>query len=176
MRIIAGTARGRRLVAPAGNTVRPTSDRVREATFNALDSRAVIKEARVLDLFAGSGALGIEALSRGAAHCTFVEKDRLAVDAIRANLDAIGFADRATVVPADVLRFTRSPVRNIDLALVDPPYTFEGWDSVLLALAAVDLVMLETRAPVDAPGWEILRRQRYGGTVVTLITRQENPA
>ena len=100
MRVIAGTARGRKLVAPHGNTVRPTADRVRQATFNALESRGAITDARVLDLFAGSGALGIEALSRGAAHCTFVEKDRSAVEAVNRNLETLGFTARATVVPA----------------------------------------------------------------------------
>ena len=83
MRVIAGELRGRRLVAPKGATTRPTSDRVREATFNALGSMAAIEGARVLDAFAGSGALGIEALSRGADHCAFVERDRAALEALR---------------------------------------------------------------------------------------------
>jgi 16S rRNA (guanine966-N2)-methyltransferase len=84
MRVIAGTARGRRLVAPTGSSTRPTSDRVREATFNALGSLGVVVDATVLDLFAGSGAMGIEALSRGAAHATFVDQDRAARAAIEA--------------------------------------------------------------------------------------------
>ena len=174
MRVIAGTARGRKLVAPHGNTVRPTADRVRQATFNALESRGAITDARVLDLFAGSGALGIEALSRGAAHCTFVEKDRSAVEAVNRNLETLGFTARATVVPAEVSRFLRTPVRNVDLVLADPPYTFVGWDDILPALKMVALVMLETAGPIATVGWEILRQQRYGGTVVTLATPQEN--
>ncbi len=176
MRVIAGTARGRTLVAPSGHTVRPTADRVRQATFNALDSRDAIVGARVLDLFAGTGAMGIEALSRGALHCTFVEKDRIALAVIRTNIEALGLESHATVIGSDVSRFVRTPVRNIDLALVDPPYTFDGWDEVLVALRGVALVVVETGSMFAAKGWEIVRQQRYGGTVVTLTTPEESAA
>ncbi len=98
MRVIAGTRGGRRLVAPDGADTRPTADRVREATFNALASLDALVDAEVVDLFAGSGAMGIEALSRGAAHATFVDDDRRAIEAVEANLAATGLADRATVV------------------------------------------------------------------------------
>src|SRR5262245_17447264 len=104
MRVIAGTARGRKLVAPVGSGTRPTGDRVREATFNALTSLGALDGAVVLDLFAGSGALGIEALSRGAASCTFVDVDRAARKAVADNLATCGFADRATVVAAPAER------------------------------------------------------------------------
>src|SRR3954453_13290953 len=97
MRVVAGTARGRRLVAPPGRDTRPTSDRVRESVFNVLHSLGAIDGASVVDLFAGSGALGIEALSRGAAHCTFVEPAPAAVTAIRTNLTTAGVAERATI-------------------------------------------------------------------------------
>src|SRR5918998_3417279 len=99
MRVIAGRWGGRRLQAPPGDATRPTSDRVREALFSILGAR--VDDARVLDLFAGSGALGIEALSRGAASATFVDHDPDALAAVRANLDGTGLADRATVVRAD---------------------------------------------------------------------------
>ena len=104
MRVIAGEKGGRRLLAPPGHGTRPTSDRVREAAFSMLDSLGVLDGARVWDLFAGSGAMGIEALSRGAAHATFVEQAKGAVSATRANLAALGYgSSRATVVCADVL-------------------------------------------------------------------------
>jgi 16S rRNA (guanine966-N2)-methyltransferase len=115
MRVVGGTARGRRLDAPSGDRTRPTSDRVREAIFNALWSRGVLDGARVLDLYAGSGALGIEALSRGAAHATFVESDRDARRAIAANLGACGFTDRAGIAAMSVDRFLAGRVdRPVD--------------------------------------------------------------
>jgi 16S rRNA (guanine966-N2)-methyltransferase len=121
MRIVAGQHKGRRLRAPAGAGTRPTADRVREALFSILGP---VDGMRVLDLYAGSGALGIEALSRGAASATFVESGRLAVAAIRANLDAIG-ADGAEVAASDVVGWLRNaPARQLtfDLVFCDPPY------------------------------------------------------
>ena len=129
MRVVSGEARGRRLVAPAGQDTRPTTDRVRESMFNALESLEAVAGATVLDLFAGSGALGIEALSRGAARCTFVEHDRAALAAVRANLEATGLAGRAEVVSGDAHRALTSfsaAGRRFDLALLDPPYARHG--------------------------------------------------
>src|SRR5690349_13652536 len=126
MRVVAGSARGRRLAVPPGRSVRPTSDRVREAVFNALGSMGEIEDATVVDLFAGSGALGIEALSRGARHVTFVDHDRTALDCVRVNLATCGFEDRATVVRADGPAWAAGGAQH-DLALVDPPYAFDGW-------------------------------------------------
>lgn len=167
MRVVAGSARGRRLVAPPGLNVRPTAERVRQATFNALEHRGAIREANVVDLFAGSGGLGIEALSRGAKYVTFVESDRAALACIRENLDHLGFTDRATVVRGDVARFVQSMLPPCDLLLVDPPYTFDGW-SALLGAARVRLerpipdergiAVIETAGVFDAPaGWEVDR-------------------
>src|SRR5437764_14513064 len=122
MRVVAGTARGRALRAPKGHDIRPTSDRVREAVFNSLTSLDAVEGATVYDLFAGTGAMGIEALSRGAAQVTFVDHDRTAVASIEANLAATGLGGpAATVVRADVGRWlaTAPPA---DLAVVDPPY------------------------------------------------------
>jgi 16S rRNA (guanine966-N2)-methyltransferase len=171
MRVIAGTARGRRLVAPAGTTTRPTSDRVREATFNALGSLGAVVDATVVDLFAGSGALGIEALSRGAAHCTFVDVDRHARQAVTANLAACGMEDQATIVAAPAARALAdwaAAGTRFDLALLDPPYDLEGWDDLLAALPA-DLAVAESAAPVAGDGWEVLRQKRYGRTFVTIL-------
>jgi len=98
MRVVAGSCRGRKIAAPAGTDTRPTSDRVREAIFNALGSMQVVENARVADLFAGSGALGIEALSRGAAHCTFVERNRKAREVIHGNLVSMDLVARSELV------------------------------------------------------------------------------
>jgi pantetheine-phosphate adenylyltransferase len=129
--VIAGELRGRRLAAPSGTAIRPTSDRVREAIFDILYSQGGVEGAQVVDLFAGSGALGIEALSRGAASVTFVERDPVALAAVRANLASVGLpgAERdgnATVVRADVDSWVATTASRYDLALVDPPYRYEG--------------------------------------------------
>jgi 16S rRNA (guanine966-N2)-methyltransferase len=168
---VAGTWRGRRLVAPHGTDTRPTSDRVREAVFNALASLDVVRDADVLDLFAGSGALGIEALSRGARHCTFVEHARLALQALRANLSQLDIDDRATVVPMEIGRYLASPRPPVRLALADPPYSFDAWEGLLAAVPAEYLVAESDRAIEPLAGWETLRSKRYGGTYVTFLRR-----
>ena len=170
---MAGTARGRRLAAPAGTDVRPTGDRVREATFNALGSLDVVRDASVLDLFGGSGALGIEALSRGAAHATFVDSSRRSVEAIRANLATCGLEDRSSVVTADATAFLAGHRGEFDLALVDPPYVYDGWDD-LLGLLSASVVVIESDRPVDpGPGMVVQRQRRYGGTVVTIAVEPD---
>jgi 16S rRNA (guanine966-N2)-methyltransferase len=117
VRVVAGDFKGRRLVAPRGVGTRPTADRVREALFSMLGD---VSDARVLDLYAGSGALGIEALSRGAKSAVFVERDQAALAALRRNLDAVGA--RAEVRRQDVLRFLARPEGTFDLVFCDPPY------------------------------------------------------
>ena len=122
MRIVAGEWRGRKLIAPKGDATRPTADRTRETLFNMLTSRLGSFEGlSVLDLFAGSGALGLESLSRGAAHCLFVERDPDAVKAIRANVAALDARSRATVQEGSVLSLGPAKVAH-DLVLLDPPY------------------------------------------------------
>ena len=181
LRVIAGTARGRRLVTPAGDRVRPTKDMVREAMFSALDARGALVDASVLDVFAGSGALGIEALSRGAMHAVFIERDRAAVDAINANLRALGMDGRARVSAADAIRIVHgSPPLGapFDLVLVDPPYdtTDEDVTRVLRALDAPGwltpeaIVTIErpARHPVAAPpGWHTGWERAFGDTVLS---------
>jgi 16S rRNA (guanine966-N2)-methyltransferase len=117
VRVVAGEFKGRRLVAPRGAGTRPTADRVREALFSMLGN---VSGARVLDLYAGSGALGIEALSRGAESAVFVERDQAALAALRRNLDAVGA--RAEVRRQDVLRYLARPEGTFDLVFCDPPY------------------------------------------------------
>ena len=126
MRIIAGRHRGRKLVAPAGAATRPTADRVRQALFDMLwhapwAGRSAVDGALVLDAFAGTGALGLEALSRGAAHATFLETDRAALGALRANIAACREAERCAVLPADATRPPRA-ARACTLVFLDPPY------------------------------------------------------
>ena len=169
---MAGTARGRRLRSPEGQGTRPTSDRVREAVFNALTSAGSVRDAAVADLFAGSGALGIEALSRGAAHCWFVEADAAARAVIDDNLDTLGLRGRATVVTGELPDAVTGLPDQLDLVLADPPYAFDRWDGLLASLApklAGDaVVVVESDRSVAVPaGWEKQRERSYGGTVIT---------
>jgi 16S rRNA (guanine966-N2)-methyltransferase len=169
MRVVAGTLRGRRLVAPEGRDTRPTSDKVRSAVFNALTSLDVVRDATVVDLFAGSGALGIEALSRGARRCTFVESARPALAALRTNVSALGLGPRAEIVGLDAVRYVARRPGPVDLVLADPPYTFAAWSELLAGLDA-ELVVAESGHAVDPPaGWVTARERAYGGTVVTFL-------
>jgi 16S rRNA (guanine966-N2)-methyltransferase len=171
MRVVAGTAGGLRLVAPDGHSTRPTSDRAREATFNSLGSLGVIEDASVLDLFAGSGAMGIEALSRDATHATFVDNDERARRAIRANLETTKLAEKATVVFAEVFAFLGTADRRFDLAVLDPPYAFDRWTELMAALPA-EVAVLESDRPIEpGDGWAVVRSRRYGTTVVTICRR-----
>ena len=168
MRVIAGEKGGRRLVAPPGRATRPTSDRVREAAFSMLSSLGGVEEALVWDLFAGSGAMGIEALSRGAAHATFVEQAQSACSATRANLAALGYGPgRATVVCADVLAWVasqtgpsiqppvqpavRRPVRPQPVATPTPSETKGPVGTATVGDRAVDLVTADP--PYAWQGW-----------------------
>jgi 16S rRNA (guanine966-N2)-methyltransferase len=170
VRVVAGSAKGRIVRAPEGKDTRPTSDRVREAIFNALGSLGVVDDARVVDLYAGSGALGIEALSRGAAHATFVDQSRVAVALIHENLAVCGLADRATVVNGDVARH-RLDLGSIDLVLADPPYVFDGWVELFGRVPSGAFVVAESNRALEAPsGWELVRQRRYGTTWVTFLS------
>ncbi len=174
MRIIAGTHRGQRLVAPRGLDTRPTGDRVREAAFNLIGP---VDGASVLDLFAGSGAMGLEALSRGAGRAVFVEADAAAVRAIEQNLDRLHL--RATVLRQDALRALHAEAtagRRYDLVLVDPPYEMYSALQPALAralprvLAADGLVVVETDARTE-PALPLALRtsRRYGRARLTLF-------
>ncbi len=173
MRVIGGEFRGRRLSAPALPTVRPTSDRVREAIFDILFSLGGVEGLLVADLFAGSGAMGIEALSRGAASVTFVDRSPEALAAVRANLASVGLADaegegEATVVRGDATSWASTTASRYDLILCDPPYDYDGWESLVATLPA-DLAILESGSEIPAPpGWGIIKTKRYGGTIVTV--------
>ncbi|GAA1240685.1 16S rRNA (guanine(966)-N(2))-methyltransferase RsmD [Prauserella halophila] len=175
-RIVAGRAGGRTLRVPP-RTTRPTSERVREALFNSLETAGDLDEARVLDLYAGSGALGLEALSRGAADALFVESDRRAAEVLRANLAAVGLGGRVrhAAVEAVVAERGREP---FDVVLVDPPYALAGTAlaGVLTGLvgggwlADRALVVVERAVRDGAPDWPAglapLRTKRYGGAAL----------
>ena len=215
MRVVAGMARGRRLAAPPGAVTRPTPDRVREAVFNSLHSLGILSGCRVLDLYAGTGAMGIEALSRGASAAVFVERHPEALASLRANLAATGLEGRAAVVAADVDDYLKAPDRLLaadparppaptsglplvadlglppppdrllaadparppapgriwfDVAVVDPPYDFDGWAELLPRLPAA-VVVIESNREVEAPEpLKVRKRRRYGSTVVTLAS------
>lgn len=170
MRVVAGEFRGRRLSAPESSATRPTTDRVREAIFNSLSSLGVVEGALVADLYAGSGALGIEALSRGAEHCTFIDSDRRALSAIHENIASLGITGRTRVMSGDVLVMVSRI--DCDVAFADPPYDFTEWPRLLDRLTA-GLLVAEAAAAVDAPPtWEQRRVKRYGRTWVTLLERR----
>jgi 16S rRNA (guanine966-N2)-methyltransferase len=175
MRIVAGAAKGRRLQAPKGGDVRPTADRVKEAMFAAL--QAVVPGARVLDLFAGSGGLGLEALSRGAHSVTFVERDRAALEVLRRNVVTVGLPG-AVVLAEPVTRALAGglPDGPFDLVLADPPYRLPKAElagllvALLAHLAPGATVMLERPARDGTPPWPAALRQgdprRYGDTAL----------
>jgi 16S rRNA (guanine966-N2)-methyltransferase len=180
LRIVAGSAGGRRIEVPAGEGTRPTSDRVREALFNALDSLGAVEGAAVLDGFAGSGALGIEALSRGAATAVFSDSDPGAVAVVDRNLRLLDLGAGAVLVPGAVSRvLVRGP---FDLVLLDPPYAFtdDEWAALLTDLLpwldddAVVVVESDREVPLPA-GLVGIRSKTYGGTVVQFATATGAP-
>jgi 16S rRNA (guanine966-N2)-methyltransferase len=171
MRVVAGELGGRKIVSPDGTSTRPTTDRVREAIFNSLGSSGVLDGAIVADLFAGTGAVGIEALSRGAERCVFVERDRTVLRVLEENLDALGLRDRSKVITSDAMA-TASAI-DCDIVLADPPYGFDAW-AELLRVVRADLVIAESGRSIDCPdGWKITREKKYGRTMVTFFERVE---
>ena len=177
MRVISGEWRGRKLIAPRNDATRPTADRTRETLFSMLASRLGSFEGLyVADLFAGSGALGIEALSRGAAHCLFGEQDREAIDALRKNLAALGAAGRADVRAGSVLALGPAP-RSFDLLLLDAPYATGAGSVALDKLArlgwvdADSWISIETgeKESVDVAGFAIEAERKVGKAKLTLL-------
>ena len=181
MRIISGTARGRKLVAPEGELTRPTSDMVKEAMFSILQFR--LAGQRVLDLFAGSGQLGLEALSRGAQSAVFVDCRSACASVIRGNIAAAGFEDNSRVVCSDFVPFLRScRVGEFGIILLDPPYGGELLNSALTHIVESGilspdggLIMCESAREdlikLNAPQYEIIKEYFYGKKKLTLIGR-----
>ncbi len=189
MRIVAGTFRGRPLVAPKGHLVRPTADRTRQAMFNVLEHAAWAPDldgARVIDLFAGAGGLGLEALSRGAAACRFVEQDETALAAIRTNAASLGLADRVSLERRDATRLGAKPpaAPRFDLAFLDPPYGKGLAEKTLAALAdgdwlsdgAVAVVERGSRDRAETPaGFELLDERAWGASRISFLRRSSPP-
>ena len=175
MRVIAGSAGGRALVAPRGSSTRPITDRVKETLFGILGERVI--DATVLDLYAGSGAIGIEALSRGAGSCDFVERDRRAVAAIRENLERAGVGEHASVHALDVMRYLEGPADGwYSLVFLDPPYEERAILAPLerlgdrLAPGAAVVVKHHWRTPIlEPPGLGRWRERRFGETTLTFL-------
>lgn len=180
-RIIGGTAGGRRLKTPPGEGTRPTSDRVREALFSALESQfGTLTGHSLLDLYAGSGAVGLEALSRGAARVTAVESDRRVARLIGTNAADLGLELTVVTRPVERVAAETAPAA-FDIVFADPPYPL-GEQELAQALAGLDangwvqagsLVVIERSArspqPTYPPGWETLRERRYGETVLWYV-------
>ncbi len=183
MRIVAGVHRGRTLVAPKGHSTRPTADRTRQALFNVLEHAVWspgLEGARVADLFAGSGALGLEALSRGAAFCRFIDTDSAAIAAIGDNLEMLRLGDRATVSRSDAGRLATQEIGAplFDLVFLDPPYAKGLAEPALAGLAGgrwlgdEALVVVERGAgepDLEAPGFEVLDTRSWGAARVWFL-------
>jgi len=183
MRIISGTSKGRKLVTPKRYSLRPTSDRVKESLFNILGSE--IQGKVVLDLFAGTGNLGIEALSRGAKRVIFVEKGRQALRLIKTNIDQFGLADRSEILPRDVNRaigILKQREECFDLILMDPPYEKGLIQRTLMKLNthpiyhgdSILVIEHNRREPLPhiPEGWNLVRQQKIGDTLLSFLTAQ----
>lgn len=177
MRVIAGSARGTQLVTPEGQDTRPTTDKVREAVYGSLQFR--LRDARVLDLFAGSGAMGIEALSRGAAHCTFIDKARTAVNCVNANIKKCRLESTSTVLCTDSAAWLKTATGKFDIIILDPPYASGIYESVMGVikerelLAEDGIVVLEHDGSIDIEGFEKVRDKRYGKIHVTMYESEK---
>jgi 16S rRNA (guanine966-N2)-methyltransferase len=173
MRVIAGSARGRKLLAPDGRGTRPITDRAKEGIFNMLGPIIELDDCRVLDLFAGSGSFGIECLSRGAGHVTFVERNRAAAGIIEQNLDNLGFSDQASVLTAGVESVVRT-MTAVELAFCDPPYADDVWADLLPRIPAEVVVgHAEFEIPLTAE-WVELKRRQYSRSRIVIAERADS--
>ena len=185
MRVISGTSKGRKLVTPRSQSVRPTSDRVKESIFNIL--REEIEGKRVLDLFAGTGNLGIEALSRGAEKTIFVEKGRQALRLIQRNLNQFGLEDQSEIIPKDVNRaigILKQRGESFDVIFMDPPYEKGMIEKTLMKLNSHpiycrdSLLVIEHNRreplPNHVEGWNLIRQQRIGDTLISFLTPRKD--
>jgi 16S rRNA (guanine966-N2)-methyltransferase len=183
MRVISGSAKGRRLFSPKGKDIRPTSDRVKEAIFNIIGPR--IYNTNIIDVFAGTGSLGIEALSRGATHAFFIDSKREAIGLIRKNLDATGLANNATIINADAGKAVKRLISDgvdAEVIFLDPPYrisvsylnaVIESLASYVLAIGG--LLILEHASRSEPPRFEnleIASMRVYGDTAVTIYEKK----
>ena len=181
MRVISGSAKGRRLQAVPGDSTRPVTDRVKEAIFNILGADVI--DSRWLDLFAGTGGIGIEALSRGAAHCVFVDRDRHAQATIRANLSLTRLLERGAIVRGDAFAYLAGEPQPFHYIYIAPPQYQHLWSDALQALdrrpawLAEDgeiIVQIHPREMTELPlvNFEIVDQRRYGSTLVIFYERR----
>lgn len=179
MRVITGEARGRKLVTLEGEDVRPTTDRVKEGMFNIIQFD--LEGANVIDLFAGSGQLGIEALSRGAKHCTFIDSTNRSVEVVKQNLKTVGFEKRASVFCGDAKMYIGLSKDNFDIALLDPPYNKNIIDAVLPSVTEkmtdygviICESALDETLPQTAGEFSIHREYRYGKIKLTAYRKNK---
>ena len=177
MRIISGTARGRKLILPPRDITRPLMDRAKEGLFNSLTSLGLIEDAKVLDLYAGAGSFGIECLSRGAAQVTFVEQNAEVAQALRDNLDNVELAANAVVKTQSVNKFlanggSSSSETKADLVFCDPPYALDPWPELFQTIDAEYLVG-HAESEIEVPDtWEVLKRKKYGRAHIVITRRQ----
>jgi 16S rRNA (guanine(966)-N(2))-methyltransferase RsmD len=180
MRVITGSARGTKLLTPEGSHTRPTTDRVKEALFSIIQFE--VEGRRVLDLFGGTGQLGIEALSRGAAHATIVDNTASAVKLIRENLKRTHLENRATVVQSDYEAFLRSTREQFDIILLDPPYAEKFLENSIQTISEIDILSnggiiicerpAEKVIPLEWPGLIPSKDYRYGKTAIRLFRKE----
>ncbi len=178
MRVITGTARGMRLETLEGNDVRPTSEKVKEAIFSAINFE--IEGRRVLDLFAGSGQLGIEALSRGAARCIFTDASQNAVEVVKSNVQKTGFTSQSVICRTDYASFLRGTKETFDIAFIDPPYNEGLYGDAVTKVSTVmsdyGIIIVEHPADVELPegtnGFTVYRTYKYGKLVNVTIYKK----
>ena len=180
MRVVSGSARGRRLKEPQGMDIRPTADQVKEAMFSI--AREETPGARVLDAFAGTGQLGIEALSRGAAECVFCDQSPAALAIVRENVKLCGFEERAKIMRGDVKKLLPG-LGKFDMILLDPPYASDNYEECLNIIFEIDILcqhgiiicesLKERQMPPARPPYEMGREYRYGSKKLTVYRRTE---
>lgn len=180
MRIITGTAKGKRLIAPAGLDTRPTVDRVKEGLFSAINFD--LYESNVLDLFAGSGQLGLEALSRGAKRCVFTDNDSRAIKAVKANILNCGFEEKCRVINTSAFAFLQSTGEKFDIIFLDPPYEIFGKSDLLSLCEKVltqnGLIVCENNDPSLLPDFtddfKYCKKYRYGKIYIAVYKRKDD--
>lgn len=173
IRIISGAAKGRNIDVPKEAKTRPTTDRVREAMFNSLyklGDPPVPQDSKVLDLFAGSGALGIEALSRGASSATFVDHDSDAIKTVHSNLSQLGLRDSAEIIRFDAMSYLKTLDLSHDLVFLDPPFAFDNWTELLKLLENCKILVIGSDREIEVPDetWEIVKAAKYSSTYIKI--------
>lgn len=183
MRVIAGKYKGRKLETVSDNSVRPATDKVKGAIFNVLQSRVNWNSARVLDLYAGSGSVGIEALSRGAKNCIFVEKSRNALQFLKSNIESIGADGEASVVYGDVDSFVDSTRIKFTVVFADPPYALEALKNIPNTIFEKGLIADDGYLIIEHPAryefaqnslWEVTVQKVYGNTSVSFFQHKKS--